>query len=387
MTTGLSVQRLDSPHELLALAASCDELARRMQPRLPFATSGWLHLWWKHYRERRLFVRDRFFVHTVRDAQGALVALAPLVLTERPGRGPLRLRGLAFFGSDKNVTELRGLICAPEHEGPVASALLAHLFEIRQEWDWLAWPGVRDGTEIHGILNQAEGFLWGKQTTDYILALPATWEEFKRGRSRNIKESLRKCYNSLKRDGHAFNFRVVADPAALLASLKRFFELHTQRANAAQLPHHEDVFAIQRARGLLVDLAARPTEALSMRVFELEIAGKVVASRVGFVLGDELYLYFSGYDPSWAAYSVMTTTVAEAVQWAISQGIKSVNLSPGTDVSKTRWGAIPITTSEGTLLSPTRRAGLVFGLQRELLERSKPGTLLSAVVDRVRRHG
>jgi len=37
-------------------------------------------------------------------------------------------------------------------------------------------------------------------------------------------------------------------------------------------------------------------------------------------------------------YSVMTTTVAEAIKYAIANGLNTVNLSPGADVSKTRWG-------------------------------------------------
>jgi hypothetical protein len=33
----------------------------------------------------------------------------------------------------------------------------------------------------------------------------------------------------------------------------------------------------------------------------------------------------------------MTTTVAEAIKYAIAQGLKTVNLSPTIDISKTRW--------------------------------------------------
>jgi hypothetical protein len=49
-------------------------------------------------------------------------------------------------------------------------------------------------------------------------------------------------------------------------------------------------------------------------------------------------MYYSGFDPAWARYSVMTTTLAEAIKYAIAHGLKSVSLSPHPDVSKTRWG-------------------------------------------------
>jgi CelD/BcsL family acetyltransferase involved in cellulose biosynthesis len=387
MTSMLTVRRVESPRALAALAADSNRLAHAMQPRVPFATNDWLSLWWRHFREDRLWVRDEFYVHTVRDEHGALVALAPLMLTERPANGPLRCRSLAFFGGDKNVTELRGLICAPEHEAGATRALLAHFDRRSDEWDWFSWNGVRSNTEAHAVLHAAENFEWRGETTDYVLPLPSTWEEFRAGRSRNIKESLRKCYNSLERASHTFSFRAVSDPLELPLALQHFFALHARRANAPHLVRHEDVFATTQARKLLLDLAASTSETAQLRVFQLAIAGKVVASRLGFLMGDELYLYFSGYEPDWGAFSVMTTTVAESIKWAIEHKFRLVNLSPGTDVSKTRWGASAITTCEGVLLSRTRRGRLAFGVLSELHERSRPGTLLAKMVSVGRRHG
>jgi CelD/BcsL family acetyltransferase involved in cellulose biosynthesis len=51
-----------------------------------------------------------------------------------------------------------------------------------------------------------------------------------------------------------------------------------------------------------------------------------------------LYLYYSGFDQDWGKYSVMTTTVAEAIRYAIARQVPRVHLSMGADVSKSRWG-------------------------------------------------
>jgi len=383
----LRVQLLASPGELSAIARECDELALSMCPRLPFATSTWLELWWRHYQEQRFFVRDRFYAHALRDEAGRLRAVAPLMLTERPGTGPLRARTLAFFGADKNITELRGLICAPELEGVVVRSLLAHVNRHAEQWDWFTWNGIRLGSDAHQTLDADPNYHWSRETTDYVLCLPRSWEEFRSSRSRNIKESLRKCYNSLKRDGHDFRFRVVSGPAQLPAALARFIALHQLRADASELVPHANVFAEHRARDLMYDIAALPSEALSMRIFQLEIAGQVVAVRMGFVLDDELYLYFSGFEPAWGKYSVMTTTVAETFKWAIENGIQRVNLSPGTDVSKTRWGATPIVMHNGVLVSPDRRGQLVFRALTELNERSRQANILGSLLARARRLG
>lgn len=386
MKQRLSLQRIAGPAALAALADEWAALHAEVRPHLPFTTLRWLTLWWQHFGEQRALIRDEFFVHALRDPYGRLVAVAPLMLTARPGLGPLRSRRLAFFGSDRNMTELRGLLCHPEAEADAVDALLGYLLERKQEWDWFIWSGVRQGSAAHASLTRTEGFDWQHEIPDCIVPLPNSWQEFRRTRSRNIKESLRKCYNSLKRDGLVFRFNVVNSAPDLPGAVERFLTLHTARARAPGLFPHADVFASERAQAFLSALADQPQQAPHLHVFELEIAGRVVASRLGFLLGDELYLYFSGFDPEWGRYSVMTTVVAESIKWAIERRCRLVNLSPGSDVSKTRWGAAIVSYASGVLVSPTRRGRLTFDALHELDQSANGATLLGRMLALARRH-
>ena len=88
----------------------------------------------------------------------------------------------------------------------------------------------------------------------------------------------------------------------------------------------------------------------------------MVATRVGFVVGDSLYLYYSGYDPAWARFGVMTTTLAEAIKYAIGRGMATVNLSPGTDVSKTRWGPRAIELGSAVQVARSLKSRLAYQL-------------------------
>ena len=150
----LSVQLIDGPDALRTLAPDSDRLAFSMRPRVPFATNAWLSEWWSHFREARVLLKDRFFVHALRDQNGTLVALAPLVLTERPGAGPVRIRVVSFFGRDKNITELCGMICAPENEMAATRALLSHFAQRADEWDWFLWSGVHKQGEAYAALDR-----------------------------------------------------------------------------------------------------------------------------------------------------------------------------------------------------------------------------------------
>jgi CelD/BcsL family acetyltransferase involved in cellulose biosynthesis len=383
----LSVQLIDGPDALRTLAPEADRLALSMRPRVPFATYAWLSQWWASFHEARVLLRDRFFVHALRDENGALVALAPLVLTERPGSGPVRVRVVSFFGRDKNITELCGMVCAPEHEADATRALLAHFAARTDEWDWFFWSGTHKESEAYTLLSGEPGFVWRQETPCHLLSLPGSWDEFRATRSRNIKESLRKCYNSLKRDRHSFEFRVVDEPNELRAALERFLRLHAQRAQAKHLADHADYFKDSPARDLMYGLARKPEAAPGLRAFELWVGGQLVAIRLGFLLDDELYLYFSGFDPDWGRYSVMTTTVAETIKWAIERRVRTINLSTGTDVSKTRWGSEVVYTCGGLLLAPRRRARLKWDLLGKLNDQARSGAPLARAIEFARRRG
>jgi hypothetical protein len=102
----------------------------------------------------------------------------------------------------------------------------------------------------------------------------------------------------------------------------------------------------------------------------------VVATRIGFVVGRSLYLYYSGFDPRWSKYSVMTTTVVEAIKYAIGEGLNALNLSPGTDVSKTRGSPREVPYAQAAQLYPSRLSKWAWSLyQRARSNRENPHPL------------
>ncbi|MCC2655005.1 MAG: hypothetical protein K0Q76_113 [Panacagrimonas sp.] len=321
-----------------SVAAEWDALEAQISPRLPFRGAWWNILWWRHFHENRLLVSDALRVFTVRDASGSLLAVFPMMLTSRPGRGYALHRMMQFFGSDPNLTEVRGPICRRRDQARAIVAVSAALTQRGSEWDEVQWSGLRPDRETRGALESVPGVRWTDPLEVFYLDLPSTWEEFKRTRSRNIKESLRKCYNSLKRDELACSLQVVETVGQAPDALDEFLQMHAMRAARQDTVQHPNVFASEVSKSFLRDYAAYLASIGGLRLFRLEVAGETVATRLGFQLGNELYLSFSGYRPEWAPYSVATTLVAEVLQWAIAQGLGIVNLSAGRDASKTRWG-------------------------------------------------
>jgi CelD/BcsL family acetyltransferase involved in cellulose biosynthesis len=263
--------------------------------------------------------------------------------------------------------------------------LIDHLRRTAHEWDFMQLSGVpadvRSALSLDGLSDLGGAPV--RDVPNYYLELAPTWEEFKKGLSRNIKESLRKCYNAPKRDGVILEFDVVRDASEVRSAISAFLELHRQRSTVEAGVKHPDVFASSQSVDFLHTVCLRFAERDRLRIFRTKVGDRVIATRIGFVCGDCLYLYYSGYDPAYGRYSVMTTTVAEALQYAIREGFSTVNLSTGADVSKLRWSPKERVYTESQLVSPSLRGALTFqsyNWVRKHLERAKKNPHLAGLL-------
>jgi len=319
-----------------ALAASWRVLETQVPQLLPFQTYDWNRAWWKVFSDSSWYHKDELAICTLHDG-GQLVAVMPLTNTHVGLHSLFVYRYVRPFGADPNLTEIR-----------VPLALPAYDETILQQWEDLSRQETFGLTEFqvihtrqhaaHFLANNAAVHpLEARDVPNFILHLDGNWPDFKSRLKRNIKESLRRCYNSLARDNLQLRLQVWQGAEAIKPRLHEFYALHAARASATDTVEHPDYFADPRHRAFLAALLDSDF-AQRMHLFSLELDGHVVAMRLGFAMDEELYLYYSGYDLQFARYSVMTTLLAEIIQWSYPQNFKRINLSVGEDVSKTRWG-------------------------------------------------
>lgn len=330
----VTVETITSVEGVEALHGDYEHICGTTANKLPFSLHEWHLTWCRHFLGCDPRIHDEPLFYLLRNAAGQCVAIAPFILSRR-WFGPLKIVSVSLLGPDPFITEIRAPMIEPGFEHLTARAVRDGLARVH-DWDWIRWSGV--GDEFAEALNAGGALRWELPLSYFVLDLPPSWEELRSCLKRNIRESLRHCYNSLKRDGHRFEFQVIEDPAGVRQGLDRYLALHTMRANATHTVIHPDRFASRICREFLYAICDRLAARGAVRLFALKIGTQIVAMRLGFVVGDSLYLYYSGYDPVWAHYSVMTTTVAEALKYAIARGMKTVNLSPGREVSKMRWG-------------------------------------------------
>jgi CelD/BcsL family acetyltransferase involved in cellulose biosynthesis len=323
----------------------------------PFLCWEWVSSWVAN------FCGDRLRTVVVR-RDGRVVGIAPLHLNRYLIGPGLHANALQLFGPKEvqHLFEIREMLVLPGLEGVALEAVVDRAVTI-PGWDWIELSALGAGLdELHSLALRRGGHgldaVFEPVTQIPVMALESTWELQRQKLKRNIKESIRHCQNALRRDGHVHSFTADAGASGANEAVKRLLELHRRRSTVQERKQHRDSFADASTRAFEADALTRMHAGGRARFAELEIDCKTVAARACIEAHGSLYLYYSGFDPVWWNYSVMTLVVTAAIQDAIARGLTSVNFSPGVDNSKSRWGVelTPLQSASLVRSNPAARA-------------------------------
>lgn len=312
-------------------------------PSNPFLARAWVVEWYAKFTraEDRLIL----LVHQDRgaDGRGDLVAIAPMHI-HRPRLGPVRLAKRllpAGAGLGQLAYEIPGMLARTDQSSQAVRAVVAACLELPVDWSELAltpeqgwfdsqWSGGSDADMAFGEFVRPRACV--------ILPLADTWEATRSGLKRNIKESIRRSANRLKKDPRGVE--VVRRGADLdTATVERFLSLHQARSSLSRSTqrHHPDAYADDRNRRLMVDVLPQLGQEGHASMFELYLDGEHVASQLALHSVGTSYVHSSGFREDTWELGVITHLQAELIRYAVERGDTVVNFSPGPNVSKTRW--------------------------------------------------
>ena len=243
----LEIETIESPEALAALAPEWNALLARMSLRTPSKSPLWQLTWWRHFGSRRSVAgRHDMRVITLRDVGGALVAVAPMMLTRRPGYGPALVRELQFFGADPYVTQLRGpgLRARPSARGR-AGAL--RLFSDRAR-SMISSSGAAL-RRAPARSNRACASPTSKTSIPASSCARAGTPSTPPCRKRRASICARAATISTRRESRP-SFASRPTPEETGRRLKAFYDLHARRAALTDVASHPDVFAAESARAI-----------------------------------------------------------------------------------------------------------------------------------------
>lgn len=337
------VSVVSSPAAAAALLPEWEALFAASGSGNPFARPRWLLTW------ARRFVGPGELVLLTARTGAELVGVAPFyrrMLRLGPGPGaPPAVTCLQLLGGGRrpHLTELPGVLTRPDCGRSVLREIFRHL-EREQPWDWLevtlapeqGWfephwlPAPGGGREPSVALHKAT-------RACVVLPLAGSWDETARGLKHNVRESIRRGANRLRRDGREWRLVRGGQERPLAAALDTLVALNRARAALDGRPHHAALVDDGADRRFLGDVAEQLAPGGHVVPCLLEVDGRPAAARLVLRANGVLYFFVSGVDPAFWDQGVATTLMVECLARAIADGDRLANLSTGVDVSKLRW--------------------------------------------------
>ena len=197
---------------------------------------------------------------------------------------------------------------------------------------WISRPGSRF-IDLAGLSEDArlldafpERAVVEREDTISWTDLPATFDEYLAGLPKKLRQDIKRARRRLT-EGDVVTRTVTGDVESALGELRR---LHELRWGVGSTMFSQGYEAFARA--------ARLGALRGEVVFHEALAGdRVLASLVTFELVGRCLFCQSGRDPDPEFASTGTLVRAAALERAISQGLKIVDMGPGHRARKVRW--------------------------------------------------
>jgi CelD/BcsL family acetyltransferase involved in cellulose biosynthesis len=319
---------------LRALRAEWEALLERDPGATVFQRFDWTEAWYECFGRGKTL-----HVLAVRDGAGRLVGLVPTSVAQLTTGAP-RVQNL--LGWPIRLTEYVDGISEPGLAPKVNEAILERLDRDPSAWDLLVLPLVPADRPLAGLGEVARRRGYSVLRREYSRtrgALPESCEALYRSLPKSMKDNVNNYVNRLRRDGHEERLAVVEGGGLELdRALDQFLRLHHLRAKSSVGPAHRDRFSAPDGRAFLRNVAHRLSGSGVFRAMFLHVDGLPVAAQLCLIDRRQLYLYYSGFDPAWARYGVMTVLTRRCLEWGIEQGCLEVDMMIGSEYDKRRWG-------------------------------------------------
>ncbi len=327
-----SIRMVDCAEGLAALGPEWDALHAAAPAASVFTSWPWQREWWKVYGgEQPLRV-------LVASEGGRTVGILPLYIQTTRVAG-LRVRSLRLVGTGGDTH--------PDDVGPVlggaapaeAGRALARAALRLGGWDILALADMDCRLGFHeaaaGEARQA-GLRLREGIAERIayIDLPGSWDDYLKSASSTRRQRIRKRRRRLAAAGAA-RFFVWEDAATLDAAVDQLIALHRKRwdavgergsfASAKYNDFHRAVIKACHARGWI-------------RLYCLELGGRVVALHYAYRFRNAVYLMQSGMDPQLGPLAVGSVLLGYSIEHAIGEGNRVWDFLRGEHAYKAEWG-------------------------------------------------
>jgi hypothetical protein len=259
-----------------------------------------------------------------------LIAVAPFVIENT------RLTRIALIGSfvGSAIHDYPVVTTGAADERKVMRALMGALIAWSKQWTIASFTTTADAYVLPQWTSDHPGYRARPTITRMSPVLDVTtWET---SISRNLRESLRRGRNRLKRDHEGWTVARHDNGDGWDAAVQRLVALQSARSGLERGPKHE--FTLGSPEGQSLAKALESLDKHDLRIYELEGAGQARAALLAAVSPVGVQIIFSGMNAAAWDYSPMPQLIKRLCEDAAVDNLQTLTFPSGVDESKLRWG-------------------------------------------------
>jgi CelD/BcsL family acetyltransferase involved in cellulose biosynthesis len=304
--------------------------------------------WWEAFCNTAGGTDAELYVVTARDGEGLLVGALPFYEEKPTGVGPRRLRLIGDMAFDRTwaMTEEPCALLKTGMETKILRAVSETLASSLRagRWDMVVMRATYEGPESlqDAILESFGTFCLAKPeliSGSTHAELPTCWKVYRKELSKSMRDNLGYYPRLLTRDGHDWSVRQIRDPKEIVEACDRLVALHQNRSASTRGVQHDCHIDGPKQIDFLHRMMTRLSAEGKAFIGELVVDERVVASQAFVEDGDQLMVYYSGYEEEWYKYSPIFVIDAVVFQEALERGVRLLNFLGSKRQWTLRWNA------------------------------------------------
>jgi CelD/BcsL family acetyltransferase involved in cellulose biosynthesis len=331
---GMFVEAVTTQEGFASLEQDWNRLSQASDFPNVFTTFDWFRAWNERFSGETRRGRRHLNILVLRK-DGAVVGISPLVGTLFSRFG-FTIRRLEFV---ERVADYNDLVVGDGSVGQI-EAVVEFLARASEHWDLI---DLRDLREAGSTIVQLESALAGaklpyrsgpEEKRCPYMPIDACWAEMVGKQSPSARHVFRKQQRRLNRlSTQGIRVRVIEDPGREPGLLERMVALEAQKRVQGQLSlpflgKYQDVF-----QSLFDTLGPRGWFSVAL----IEMGQRLLAYRICFRCGQEIWDYSTAYDHNFARLSPGTMLVPAMVDYGFAHGFQKFDFLRGEEPYKMRW--------------------------------------------------
>lgn len=314
----LLIEEHSDASSFTTLSREWDELLLNASSRNPFLTHQWQSAWWDNFSQDRSLK-----LVAVRGPDNMLMGLAALYMDADGEK-------MELIG-DQDLCDYQDMLLLQGREKDVLRTLLCHLWESYSLPIYLhSLPASSPSLPTLNSLAE-EGVcdlgIAGEDTAP-TLPLPPSFNEYLEGLDPHYRHELRRKLRKIRAQGDT---ALLKDGSG--SKLSVFIDLHKNSSSEKR------GFMDEGRQKFFRDVTRAFSEQDWLSLLFLQFEGATIASLLCFNHLNSLYVYNSGYDPSYSHLSPGIVLLSYSIEDAIQHGVREFNLLRGDEAYKYHLGA------------------------------------------------